>query len=133
RCDMSRDRVSFSQDETRQEFAEMLRWNPQVYVDQHGQVSSYFFPPEPMSVNPNVDRARNAKWTEILGQATAKAFEQNGFSYFVKDTFDLYYPGYIDSSNTLTGAIGMTHETDCGRTLNHRREDGSIVTLRQRV
>ena len=133
RFDMNRDRVAFSQDETRQEFAEMLRWNPQVYIDQHGQVSSYFFPPEPMSVNPNVDRDRNAKWTDIFGRATGKAFEQNGFSYFVKDTFDLYYPGYIDSSNTLTGAIGMTHETDGGRVLAHRREDGSILTLRQGV
>jgi hypothetical protein len=133
RFDMNRDRVAFSQDETRQEFAEMLRWNPQVYIDQHGQVSSYFFPPEPMSVNPNVDRARNAKWTDIFGRATGKAFEANGFSYFVKDTFDLYYPGYIDSSNTLSGAIGMTHETDGGRVLAHRREDGSLLTLRQGV
>lgn len=131
RFDMNRDRVAFSQDETREEFKEMLRWNPQVYIDQHGEVSSYFFPPEPMSINQNVDRARNAKWTDIFGRATARAFDENGFSYFVKDTFDLYYPGYVDSSNTLTGAIGMTHETDGGKALARRREDGSVVTLRQ--
>jgi hypothetical protein len=131
RFDMNRDRVAFSQKETRAEFAEMLRWCPQVYIDQHGQVGSYFFPPEPMSINQNVDRGRNSKWTEIFGRATAKAFDRHGFSYFVKDTFDLYYPGYIDSSNTLSGAIGMTHETDGGRVLAASRDDGSKVTLRQ--
>jgi hypothetical protein len=131
RFDMNRDRIAFSQLETREEFAEMLKWNPQVYIDQHGQVGSYFFPPEPMSINENVDRARNAKWTDYFGRATGKAFDAQGMSYFVKDEFDLYYPGYIDSSNTLTGAIGMTHETDGGRVLAIKRPDGSILTQLQ--
>jgi Zinc carboxypeptidase len=133
RFDMNRDRVAFSQDETRMEFAEMLKWNPQVYVDQHGQVSSYFFPPEPMSINPNVDRARNAKWTDIFGRSNAKAFDNHGFSYFIKDDYDLYYPGYLDASTTLTGAIGMTYETDGGRRLASERVDGSVLTLRRGV
>ncbi|RYG27132.1 hypothetical protein EON82_00595 [bacterium] len=133
RFDMNRDRVAFSQPETRQEFAEMLRWGPQVYIDQHGQVASYFFPPEPMSVNSNVDRARNAKWTERLGRATAKAFEAKGLGYFTKEDFDFYYPGYLDTSTTLTGAIGMTHETDGGRRVAREREDGSTLTLTQGV
>ena len=133
RFDMNRDRVAFSQSETRAEFAEMLRWGPQVYIDQHGQVASYFFPPEPMSVNPNVDRARNAKWTDRFGRATAKAFEARGLGYFTKEEFDFYYPGYIDTSTTLSGAIGMTQETDGGRRLAREREDGSTLTLTQGV
>ena len=131
RFDMNRDRVAFSQPETRQEFRTMLAWGPQVYIDQHGQVASYFFPPEPMSVNPNVDRARNAKWTDRFGRATAKAFDARGLGYFTKEEFDFYYPGYIDTSTTLTGAIGMTQETDGGRRLATERPDGSTVTLRQ--
>lgn len=131
RFDMNRDRVAFSQPETRQEFAEMLRWGPQVYIDQHGQVASYFFPPEPMAVNVNVDRARNAKWTERLGRATAKAFDAKGLGYFTKEEFDFYFPGYIDTSNTLSGAIGMTQETDGGRRVAREREDGSTLTLKQ--
>jgi hypothetical protein len=131
RFDMNRDRVAFSQPETRQEFAEMLRWGPQVYIDQHGQVASYFFPPEPMSVNTNVDRARNAKWTDRLGRATAKAFEAKGLGYFTKEDFDFYYPGYLDTSTTLSGAIGMTQETDGGRRVAREREDGSTLTLTQ--
>jgi len=131
RFDMNRDRVAFSQDEVKAEFAEVLKWGPQVYVDQHGQVNSYFFPPEPMAINPNVDRARNAKWTEIFGRATGAAFDKVGFGYFTKEEFDLWYPGYTDSANTLSGAIGMTHETDGGRRLASEREDGSVLTLRR--
>lgn len=130
RFDMNRDRVAFSQDETRAEFAEMLRWGPQVYIDQHGQVDTYFMPPEPMAVNPNAGRERNAKWTEIFGRATAKAFDQKGFSYFVKHRYDFWYPGYVDESSAMSGAIGMTHETDGGRYLATLRDDGTVLTLR---
>ncbi len=133
RFDMNRDRVAMSQDETKQEVAEFLRWSPQVYADQHGQVDSYFFPPNPMSVNANVDRNRLNHWTDVFGRATGKAFDRKGFSYFVKDEFDLYYPGYLDSFTTLCGAIGMTHETDGGKELNRLRSDGSILTLRNGV
>lgn len=129
RFDMNRDRVAFSQDETRAEFAEMLRWGPHAYIDQHGQVPTYFMPPEPMSINPNVDRARNLKWTTIFGKAIARAFDAKGYSYFVGDVFDLYFPGYVDASTTLSGSIGMTHETDGSKYLSEVREDGSIWTM----
>jgi hypothetical protein len=129
RFDMNRDRVAMSQQETREEVAEFLKWHPQVYVDQHGQVETYFFPPNAMSQNANVDRDRVNKWTDIFGRATGKSFDAQGWSYFVKDTFDLYYPGYLDSFTTLSGAIGMTHETDGGRVLAHRRGDDTVVTL----
>jgi len=133
RFDMNRDRVAMSQLETQKEVAEFLRWNPQVYADQHGQVESYFFPPNPMSINANVDRRRLNHWTEIFGKATGKSFDEHGFSYFVKDEFDLYYPGYLDSFTCLSGAIGMTHETDGGKELNKTRSDGSTLTLRDGV
>ncbi len=133
RFDMNRDRIAMSQAETRQEVAEFLKWHPQVYIDQHGQVSSYFFPPNAMSQNVNVDRERVNKWTNIFGRATGKAFDEHGWTYFVKDTFDLYYPGYLDSWTTLSGAIGMTHETDGGRLLATRRQDDSLLTLRDGV
>lgn len=133
RFDMNRDRVAFSQKETQQEFAEMLKWRPQIYIDQHGQVDSYFFPPEPMSINENVDRARNEKWTTVIGKEIGKEFDRVGFQYFTKDTFDLYYPGYLDSSITLSGGIGMTHETDGGKYLAQRDADGYVLTLRRGI
>jgi len=133
RFDMNRDRVAMSQKETREEVAEFLRWTPQVYIDQHGQVESYFFPPTALSVNANLDRARVDKWMEVFGRATSRAFDQQGWAYFIKDTFDFFYPGYLDSWTSLSGAIGMTHETDGGRFINYKREDGSILTLRDGI
>lgn len=130
RFDMNRDRVAMSQVESRAEVAEFLRWNPQVYIDQHGQTDNYFFPPNPMSINVNVDRERLNKWTDLFGRATAEAFDRQSWTYFVREAFDLYYPGYLDSWVTLSGAIGMTHETDGGRVLAVRRDDGTLLTLR---
>ncbi|MCW5942494.1 MAG: hypothetical protein KIS66_09700 [Fimbriimonadaceae bacterium] len=133
RFDMNRDRVAMSQDETRAEVAEFLRWNPQVYVDQHGQTSNYFFPPNPMAVNVNIGRNRLDKWTHLFGREIGKAFDAQGWLYFVKEEFDMYYAGYLDSWATLSGAIGMTYETDGGAFLRVRRDDGSLLTLRDGV
>lgn len=129
RFDMNRDRVSLSQAETRAEVAEFFRWNPQVYIDQHGQTSEYFFPPNPMSVHAGVERDRFNKWTEVFGKAKGKAFDEKGWLYFVRDAFDLYYAGYLDSFTSLTGTIGMTHEADGGFMLRDTKDDGSPLTL----
>lgn len=133
RFDMNRDHVAISQDETRTEIRELLKWNPQVYVDQHGQVGSYFFPPNPMSINENVDRARLNKWTDIFGRATGSAFDKNGWLYYVKDVFDFFAPVYTDTWATLSGAIGMTHETEGDNTIALEREDGSLWTMRDSI
>lgn len=130
RFDMNRDRVILSQQESRAEVSMFQKWNPQVYCDQHGQVRNYFFPPNALSQNVNVDRDRMNKWTDIFGRAIAKNFDKNGWLYFVRDTFDLYYAGYLDSWTSLNGAVGMTHETDGGRVLSTKRDDGTTLTLR---
>jgi hypothetical protein len=129
RFDMNRDRVAFSQDETKQEIKEFLRWNPQVYADQHGQVDNYFFPPNAESINSNVGRQRLEYWTSRFGKATASAFDKLGYGYFVRDEFDFYYPGYLDSFTTLSGAIGMTQETNGGPQITREEGDGASVTL----
>lgn len=133
RFDMNRDRVAMSQPETQQEVAEFLRWQPQVYVDQHGQTPNYFFPPNPMSVNPNVDRNRLNKWTDVFGRSNGALFDRNGWQYFIKDVYDLYYAGYLDSFTSLSGAIGMTYETDGGYALKKLRGDNTVLTLRDGV
>jgi len=131
RFDMNRDRVSLTQAETRQEVKLFQGWRPHIYADQHGQVENYFFPPNPMAINANVDRDRLNKWTDVLGRDAAKEFDKLGWSYFVRTDFDLYYPGYLDSFTSLCGSIGMTHETDGGKWLHKLRSDGSDVSLRE--
>jgi hypothetical protein len=130
RFDMNRDKLAMSQPETQQESAAILRWHPQVYVDEHGQPEIYFFPPNSQSINRQADRVRLEKWTDIIGRANAAAFDQKGWQYVNRETYDFFYPGYLDTFATLTGAIGMTYETDGGGDLARRRDDGTISTLR---
>lgn len=129
RFDLNRDRVAMSQVETRQEVAEFRKWNPHVYVDQHGQVGTYFFPPVAQSIHKDIDRDRYIELSTILGKDTAKAFDEHGWRYFVRETFDFYGAVYLDTWSSFNGAIGLTHETDGGGALASERQDGSTVTL----
>ena len=130
RFDLNRDKIAQSQIETRQETAAFLRWNPQVFVDQHGQPETYFFPPNARAVHRQADRARVEKWTSVFGRANGAAFDRYGWNWVNRETFDLFYPGYLDSWTTLSGAIGMTYETDGGGNLARRRDDETVSTLR---
>ncbi|MBC7807070.1 MAG: hypothetical protein H7145_13075 [Akkermansiaceae bacterium] len=133
RFDMNRDKIAQSQPETRQETREFLRWLPHVFVDQHGQPETYFFPPNAQATNPHVDRVRMEKWTATFGKANGTAFDKNGWPYVNRETYDLFYPGYLDSFSSLCGAIGMTYETDGGGNLVTKKNDGTLTTLRDAV
>ena len=128
--DLNRDALVLSQRESRDAARLVLEWHPQVFVDHHGQLSQFFFPPAALPVNQNIP-ARTARWMETFGRGNADAFDRYGWPYYVRDVFDLFYAGYWDSWPALQGATGMTFETDGGGGMgfNWRREDGSIATL----
>src|SRR5262245_24048714 len=127
--DLNRDALAMSQAESQQMAQTFRQWNPQVFVDHHGQVKSYFFAPSAIPINPLLPAADVARWTERFGRANAQAFDRYGWNYYVRDVFDLFYPGYWDSWPTLHGAVGMTYETDGGGNLAIRRDDETVVTL----
>ncbi len=133
RFDMNRDKLMLSQPESQMETAAFLQWHPQVFADQHGQPENYFFPPNSLPSNRNVDRARINKWTDIFGRANGAAFDRYGWQYVTRETFDFFYPGYLDTWTSLSGAIGMTYETDGGGNLARRRNDDTISTLRDAI
>jgi hypothetical protein len=126
---LNRDALAMSQAESRQMARAFRRWNPQVFVDHHGQTASYFFAPPAAPINPTLSAGEVAKWTDVFGRANAAAFDRYGWNYYVRDVFDLYYPGYWDSWPSLRGAVGMTYETDGGGNLAIRRDDETVVTL----
>ncbi|HXF95993.1 MAG TPA: M14 family metallopeptidase [Gemmatimonadales bacterium] len=128
--DLNRDALGLTQQETRAIVAAMHRWRPQVFVDHHGQTEQMFFPPPALPVNAALPR-KTRDWLERFGRGNAEAFDRQGWQYYVRDIFDLHYPGYWDSWPSLNGAIGMTYETDAGgnKGLAWRREDGSLATL----
>lgn len=134
RFDMNRDLIAISQRETQAMTGAMLRWHPMVAIDQHGHTVNYFFPPAARPVNEHV-RPEARKWLDVFGKANAAAFDRQGWMYFVRSDFDLYYPGYFDTWPSLNGATGMTFETDGGgwKGMLWQRDDGSFVSLRDGV
>jgi hypothetical protein len=135
RFDLNRDNIASTQIETRNVERAYLEWNPQVFVDHHGQPAQFFFPPAALPINPNLPQEMTARWLTMFGRANAAQFDAHNWDYYVRDVFDLFYPGYWDSWPSLNGAIGMTYETDGGgfKGINWRRDDDTIVTLRSGI
>lgn len=135
RFDLNRDNIATSQVETRNMQRAFLEWNPQVAVDHHGQPSQFFFPPAALPVNPNLPPEQTERWLAAFGRANAAQFDQRNWDFYVRDIFDLFYPGYWDSWPALQGATGMTYETDAGgwKGLRWKRDDETIVTFRSGI
>jgi hypothetical protein len=134
RFDMNRDVMSSTQREVQAMMREMIRWHPMVSADLHGQVGTYFFPPDARAINENVG-PDFAKWMGLLGRGNANAFDAHGWMYYSRDIFDFYYVGYWDVFPSLMGGAGMTFETDGGgwKGLLWRRDDGSLVSFRDGI
>jgi hypothetical protein len=136
RFDMNRDVMTTTQREAQALVRNMLRWPPMVAIDQHGQTTNYFFPPTAAPMNENL-RAGGSfqRWMEIFGRGNAAAFDRYGWMYYSRDVFDFFGPFYWDSWPSLTGAIGMTYETDCGgwKGVLWRRDDGSLCSFRDGI
>lgn len=132
RFDMNRDLMAMTQREVQAIVGGMLKWHPMVSADLHGYTSTYYMAPAARPVNANIS-SWPVKWNEAIGRGNAAAFDKFGWLYYVRDNFDLYYPGYYDSWPALNGAMGTTYETDGGPALLKRREDGTLLSLRDGI
>lgn len=128
RFDMNRDLLAQSQNETKALLSVITRWRPQLVVDLHSTTGQYFFPPTADPMNQNFGPWQK-KWEERYGQANAEAFDRYGWQYYVRDIFDLFYPGYVDLFPGLLGATGMTFETDGGPEILLRKSDGHVMSF----
>jgi hypothetical protein len=128
RFDMNRDLLAQSQLETRAIIGVVLKYRPQLVVDLHSTTSQFFFPPTAQPMNLNLGPWQS-KWEERFGRGNGAAFDRHGWQYYVRDIFDYFYPGYVDMWPSLTGATGMTFETDGGPEIRLRKEDGSVTTF----
>ncbi|NJD09139.1 MAG: hypothetical protein FIB01_01425, partial [Gemmatimonadetes bacterium] len=130
--DMNRDWFVQSHPETAAHVQVFLTWHPQVAVDLHemGSSSTYFFAPPMEPVNQNVHPSIQ-KWWDIFAAANAAAFDAHGWSFFRREGYDEFYPGYGVSWPILTGAAGMTYEQASSAGGAVRRSDGTLMTLRE--
>lgn len=132
--DLNRDWFAMTQPETQGKVEAVLDWNPVIYVDSHemGGDSSYYFPPAARPYNPNITDEQHSRQIQ-LGQNMAQWFDRFGVSYFTREVFDAFYPGYGDMWPTLNGAIAMTFEQASPRGLIFKRRDGKMLTYAQGV
>ena len=132
--DMNRDWLSITQPETRGRIAIFQDWFPLVFVDLHemGSNSTYFFSPEADPYNPDITQSqRNA--LKLIGRNNAKWFDRFGFSYFTREVYDAFYPGYGAAWPLFHGSIGTTYEQASSRGLLARKSDGTDLTYQDTV
>ena len=134
--DLNRDWAWQTQIETQQRIKVYNQWLPHVHVDFHeqGPNNPYYFAP---AVEPyhEVITPWQREFQVMIGKNHAKYFDAQGWLYFTKEVFDLYYPSYGDTYPTYSGAIGMTYEQGgSGRGgLSITTTEGDPLTLKDRL
>ncbi len=109
--DLNRDWAWATQVESTQRLNIYNKWMPHIHVDFHEQFinNPYYFAPAAEPFHEIISDWQRDFQTQI-GKNHAKYFDQNGWLYFTKESFDLLYPSYGDTYPTYLGAIGMTYE-----------------------
>jgi hypothetical protein len=134
--DLNRDWAWETQIESRSRIQIYNQWLPHVHVDFHeqGYNNPYYFAPaaEPLH---DVISPWQREFQVMIGKNNAKYFDQQGWLYFTKEVFDLYYPSYGDTYPTYSGAIGMTYEQAGGGFggLQITTREGDPLTLKDRL
>lgn len=134
--DLNRDWAWQTQIESQQRIKAYNQWLPHVHVDFHeqGHNNPYYFAPavEPLH---EVVTPWQREFQVTIGKNNAKYFDAQGWLYFTKEVFDLYYPSYGDTYPTFSGAIGMTYEQGGGGRggLSVTTQEGDPLTLKDRL
>ena len=109
--DLNRDWAWATQVESASRLKVYNNWLPQIHVDFHEQGINepYYFAPAAEPFHEIITDWQRDFQTQI-GKNHAKYFDANGWLYFTRERFDLFYPSYGDTYPTYMGAIGMTYE-----------------------
>lgn len=133
--DLNRDWAWQTQKESQHRLKMYNSWLPQIHVDFHeqGYNSPYYFAPaaEPFH---EVITPWQREFQVTIGKNHASYFDKNGWLYFTKERFDLFYPSYGDTYPIYNGSIGMTYEQGGIRAgLGILNSDGDTLTLVDRA
>ena len=109
--DLNRDWAWQTQVESQQRLKMYNQWMPQVHVDYHEQWinNAYYFAPAAQPYHDAITPWQR-EFQVTIGKNNAKYFDSNGWLYFTKQEFDLFYPSYGDTYPVYNGSIGMTYE-----------------------
>ena len=133
--DLNRDWAWQVQAETQQRMVLYNQWMPMVHADVHemGYNDPYFFPPPAEPMHDFITQGQK-DFYDAIGQMESKKFDKNGWSYYTREVFDLFYPSYGDTYPCFNGAVGMTFEQGgigAGRTV--KMANGKELTLLDRI
>jgi len=122
--DLNRDWAWQTQVETRARLKVYNEWLPQVHSDYHEQYydNPYYFAPAAEPYHEVITPFQRSFQVEI-GRNNAKRFDANGWLYFTREIFDLFYPSYGDTYPLYNGSIGMTFEQ-----AGHGRSSTAVIT-----
>jgi len=134
--DLNRDWAWQTQVESLERIKVYNQWMPHVHVDYHEQGinNPYYFAPAAQPYH-EVITPWQRDFQVMLGKNHAKYFDENGWLYFTREIFDLFYPSYGDTYPTFNGAIGMTYE-QAGHSLaglGVQTAEGDTLTLYDRA
>lgn len=134
--DLNRDWAWQTQIESQQRMQTYRQWMPHVYADLHemGYTDPYFFAPAAAPFHQYIT-AFQREFQYDIGRNHLSRFDRNGWLYYTREVFDLFYPSYGDTYTTFNGAVGMTYEQGGsgrgGRSVELPTEDE--LTLADRV
>ena len=108
--DLNRDWFLLVHPETRGRVEGILKWNPQFVLDCHemGPYDTYLFSPPREPFNPFLPK-ETFKWWDQFAKDQAKAFDEQGWSYYTREWNEEMYPGYGSSWPMFLGAIGVLY------------------------
>ena len=134
--DLNRDWAWQTQKESEARLKIYQQWMPEIHCDFHeqGPESPYYFAPAAEPVHEAITQWQK-DFQVTVGKNHARYFDANGWLYFTKQYFDLFYPSYGDTYPLFNGAIGMTYEQ-----AGHSRGgvavslgNGDTLTLTERI
>ncbi len=134
--DLNRDWAWQTQKESQHRIQAYLKWMPHVHVDFHEQFidNPYYFAPAAKPFHTAISGWQR-EFQTMIGRNHARYFDEEGWMYFTREVFDLFYPSYGDTWPTFNGAIGMTYE-QAGHSrggLAVETAEGDTLTLRDRL
>ncbi|WP_299525153.1 M14 metallopeptidase family protein [Winogradskyella sp.] len=134
--DLNRDWAWATQVESESRLKVYNKWMPHIHVDFHeqGMNEPYYFAPAAEPFHEIITDWQRDFQTQI-GKNHANYFDAEGWLFFTRERFDLFYPSYGDTYPTYMGAIGMTYEQGghgmAG--LGILNDEGHVLTLVERL
>lgn len=131
--DLNRDWAWQKQVESQQRMKLYNSVMPHIHVDFHEQGTNnpYYFAPAAEPVHEQVTQWQR-DFQEMIGKNHAKYFDENGWLFYTKESYDILYPSYGDSYPMYNGAIGMTYE-QASSDLEILTDEGDTLTLKDAI